>query len=191
MESLGLTIFDTAIGPCGIAWGKRGIVALQLPEANAATTLARLQRRFPSARESEAPAPVQDVMDRIKALLEGEKADLSIALLDMENLPPLYRQVYEIALRIPPGETMTYGAIAREIGDVSLSQAVGQALGKNPYPIIVPCHRVLGANGKTGGFSGNGGVETKLRILAIEGARTTSEPDLFGNLPLAMKPRRG
>ncbi|WP_420960226.1 methylated-DNA--[protein]-cysteine S-methyltransferase [Brucella sp. IR073] len=191
MESLGLTIFDTAIGPCGIAWGERGIVALQLPEANAAATLARLQKRLPAARESEAPALVLDVIGRIKALLEGEKADLSNAPLDMENLPPLHRQVYEIALRILPGETVSYGAIARQIGDISLSQAVGQALGKNPYPIIVPCHRVLGANGKTGGFSANGGVETKLRILAIEGARTSSEPDLFGNLPLAVKPRRG
>lgn len=191
MEPLGTTIFETAIGPCAIAWGEKGIVGVQLPETNAAATRMRLQKRFPLVQEHPAPASVRDVIDRIIALLNGEKIDLSNAPLDMENLPPLHRQVYEIALAIPPGETLTYGAIARQIGDVSLSQAVGQALGKNPFPIIVPCHRVLGAGGKTGGFSANGGAETKLRMLTIEGARTSEEPDLFGNLPLAMKPGRG
>ncbi|RCS24857.1 methylated-DNA--[protein]-cysteine S-methyltransferase [Phyllobacterium salinisoli] len=191
MESLGMIIFETAIGACAIAWGDKGIVGVQLPEAGAAATQARLQKRFPLAQEKPAPASVRDVIDRIVALLRGEKTDLSRAQLDMEGLPALHRQVYEIALDIPPGETLTYGAIARRIGDVSLSQAVGQALGKNPFPIIVPCHRVLGTGGKTGGFSANGGAETKLRMLTIEGARTSAEPDLFGNLPLAMKPQRG
>ncbi|PRD43339.1 cysteine methyltransferase [Phyllobacterium phragmitis] len=190
MESPGTTAFETAIGPCAIAWGEKGIVGVQLPEADAAATQAKLQKRFPLAQERPAPAAVRDVIDRIIALLEGEKVDFSKAPLDMEGLPPLHRQVYEIALQIAPGETLTYGAIARRIGDVSLSQAIGQALGKNPFPIIVPCHRVLGASGKTGGFSANGGAETKLRILTIEGARTSDEPDLFGNLPLAMKPGR-
>lgn len=190
MESPGLTTFETAIGPCAIAWGEKGIVGVQLPEANAAATRARLQKRFPLAKEGPAPAFVQDVINDIVALLEGRKVDFSGAPLDMEGLPALHRQVYEIALEIPPGETMTYGMIARRIGDVSLSQAVGQALGKNPFPIIVPCHRVLGSGGKTGGFSANGGAETKLRMLTIEGARTSGEPDLFGNLPLAMKPQR-
>jgi methylated-DNA-[protein]-cysteine S-methyltransferase len=191
MEPPGIAVFETAIGPCAIAWGLRGITGVQLPEADAAATLARLQRRFPHLAEGPAPVPILDTIKRIQALLEGEKADFSSGLLDMDNLPDLHRRVYEIALRIPPGDTITYGAIARELGDVSLSQAVGQALGKNPYPIIVPCHRVLGTGGKTGGFSGAGGVETKLRILTIEQARLSSEPDLFGHLPLAMKPRRG
>ncbi|PYE87430.1 methylated-DNA--[protein]-cysteine S-methyltransferase [Phyllobacterium leguminum] len=191
MESLGIISFETAIGSCAISWGERGIVGVQLPEASAAATLARLRKRFPPAQEMPAPAPVREVIDGIVALLEGEKADLSKAPLDMEGLPALHRQVYEIALQIPPGETLTYGAIARRIGGVSLSQAVGQALGKNPFPIIVPCHRVLGTGGKTGGFSANGGAETKLRMLTVEGARTSDEPDLFGNLPLAMKPGRG
>ncbi|KXF79526.1 cysteine methyltransferase [Paramesorhizobium deserti] len=189
MESLGITSFETAIGPCAIAWGGKGIVGVQLPEATAAATRARLLKRFPLAQERTAPASILDVIDRIVALLEGERVDLSEAPLDMEGLPALHRQVYEIALEIPPGETMTYGAIARRIGDVSLSQAVGQALGKNPFPVVVPCHRVLGSGGKTGGFSANGGAETKLRILTIERAKTSDEPDLFGNLPLAMKPR--
>jgi methylated-DNA-[protein]-cysteine S-methyltransferase len=123
----------------------------------------------------------------IVRLLAGEAVDLSRVALDMTGVPEFNRQVYAIAREIPPGETMTYGAIARRIGDVTLSRAVGQALGQNPFPIVVPCHRVLAANGKTGGFSARGGVATKMRMLSIERARTGSAPTLFdtiGGLPL-------
>jgi methylated-DNA-[protein]-cysteine S-methyltransferase len=164
-------IFDTAIGACGIAWSDRGVIGFQLPEADAAATRGRMKSRFPDATESSAPAGVQRGIDAIVALLRGDRTDLAFVELDMDGLPDFRRRVYEIARAIRPGETMTYGEVAAKLGDVGLSRAVGQALGRNPIPVIVPCHRVTGAGGKTGGFSAPGGASTKLTLLAIEGAQ--------------------
>jgi methylated-DNA-[protein]-cysteine S-methyltransferase len=105
-------------------------------------------------------------------------------------VPAFNRKVYEVALAIPHGETLTYGEVAQRIGEPGAARAVGVALGQNPWPIIVPCHRVLAAGGKAGGFSADGGVETKLRILTIEKARTSAAPSLFDALPLAARPQR-
>ena len=113
------------------------------------------------------------------ALLSGERRDLSFVALDMEGVPELHRRVYEVARTIPPGETLTYGEIARRLGDPRQARAVGQALAQNPFAIVVPCHRVLAAGGRTGGFSAPGGTGTKLRILEIEGARARAIPTLF------------
>jgi methylated-DNA-[protein]-cysteine S-methyltransferase len=107
----------------------------------------------------------------------------------MARVPEFHRRVYAIAQTIPPGATMTYGEVATKLGDRMLAQQVGQALGKNPFPIIVPCHRVLAASGATGGFSAPGGITTKLRMLSIEGARTSDQPMLFDRLDLAARPR--
>jgi methylated-DNA-[protein]-cysteine S-methyltransferase len=169
-------LFETAIGRCGIAWGECGIVGLQLPEP-AGAERARLLRRFPDAVEGSPPPVVQDAIDRIAALLRGEQADLGPIGLDMADVPGFDRSVYEAARRIAPGATRTYGEIAAEIGDPGAARAVGQALGRNPFPIAVPCHRVLAADGKPGGFSAHGGVATKLRLLAIEGAPGNAEFD--------------
>jgi methylated-DNA-[protein]-cysteine S-methyltransferase len=168
----GYTVFDTAIGACGIVWGQRGIVGVQLPESGTAATRAQLVRRFPGARESKPTGDVQRAIKDIKALLAGRTVDLSKIALDMEAVPAFHRRVYEAARRVPRGATLSYGEIAARIGSPKSARAVGQALGRNPFAIVVPCHRVLAAGGKTGGFSANGGVTTKLRMLQIEGVAT-------------------
>jgi methylated-DNA-[protein]-cysteine S-methyltransferase len=193
MMEQGFTLFDTDIGPCGIAWGERGVIAVQLPEADAARTRARLVRRCPDARETSPPPEVQAAIEDIVALLRGEARDLSGVALDMERVEEFDRRVYEIARNIPAGETLSYGEIAARLGGRDLARDVGQALGRNPFPIVVPCHRVLAAGGKAGGFSANGGVTTKLRLLTIERARTSATPTLFDGdsaFGLAVKPRR-
>jgi methylated-DNA-[protein]-cysteine S-methyltransferase len=121
--------------------------------------------------------------------LRGEPSDLSDVTIDVDKVPEFNRKVYDIARSIPPGATLTYGEIAERLGDKLLARDVGQALGQNPIPLIVPCHRVLAAGGKTGGFSAPGGVVSKLRLLTIEGAQPNG-PTLFDHLPLAAKRRR-
>ena len=183
MSALAFAVFETAIGACAIVWNPRGIAGVQLPEANAAATRSRVVRRFSAARETVPPPEVQNAIDGIVALLRGERRDLSDIALDLETLPAFNRKVYDIARAIPPGATLTYGEVAERLGDKLLARAVGQALGENPIPLIVPCHRVLAAGGKSGGFSASGGVVTKLRLLTIEGAQPGG-PTLFEDLPL-------
>lgn len=173
------TLIDTAIGRCGIAWGPRGITAFQLPEPSDAGTLQRMFRHGDPLPQGEPPAPVQDAIDRVVALLRGERTDLRCVLLDYDGIAPFNRRVYEISREILAGQTRTYGEIATEMGEPHASRAVGQALGANPYAVIVPCHRVLAAGGRSGGFSAGGGVLTKLRILLIEQAQFGKEPGLF------------
>src|SRR6185436_8305427 len=155
---------------CAIAWNDRGIIGVQLPEATTAKTLARILERFSIAHETAPPARVRPALEGIVALLRGEDRDLSSITLDMDRVPLFNQRVYEIARTIPPGSTLSYGDIAKQLEMPEAARAVGQALGENPFPIIVPCHRVLAAGGKLGGFSANGGVETKRRLLEIEGA---------------------
>jgi methylated-DNA-[protein]-cysteine S-methyltransferase len=178
----GFAIFETPIGACGIAWGPRGITGLQLPETTAQGTRARMRRRWPGATEQPPPASVQGAIDRVLALLAGQAVDLGDIALDLDATPDFHRRVYEVARTLPPGQTMTYGEIAKKLGAPQESREVGQALGRNPVAIIVPCHRVLGADGKMGGFSANGGVATKRRILEIEGASAVGAGPLFDRL---------
>src|SRR5215471_4748174 len=179
-------LFDTAIGTCGIVWTARGVAGVQVHNASEAATRASLLRRFAGAQEAPPSAQVQQAIDGIVALLRGEKRDLSDVTIDADRLPEFNRKVYDVARTIPPGATLTYGEIAERLGDKLLARDVGQALGRNPIPIIVPCHRVLAAGGKTGGFSAPGGVVSKLRLLTIEGAQPNG-PTLFDNLPLVAK----
>jgi methylated-DNA-[protein]-cysteine S-methyltransferase len=172
-------IFDTAIGRCAIAWGTRGVVLVQLPEARDADTRARVLRQHPGAREALPPPEIQRALDGIVALLRGEHVDLSGLPLNMAAVPDFHRRVYDVARTIPPGKTLSYGEIAERLGSRGLSRAVGQALGRNPFPIVVPCHRVLAAGGRVGGFSASGGITTKLRLLAIEGRHGATTPSLF------------
>ena len=171
-------LFDTAIGRCGLAWGARGVVGVQLPEKNAEATRMRLLRHCPAADEAESPKQIARAIEDIQALLCGEKKSLRAIQLDMSRAPAFNARVYETTRAIPPGKTRTYGEIAHAIGDASAARAVGQALGRNPFAIVVPCHRVVGANDKLVGFSANGGIATKLRMLQIEGWRA-DEPSLF------------
>src|SRR6185437_253506 len=161
MTAFGFALFDTAIGSCGVAWGRRGIVGVQLPEGGEAATRERMLHRFPTAAESAPPIELQRVLDDIVGVLKGEARDLSTISLDMEGVPPFHRLVYDVARSIPAGRTLSYGDIAERVGAGKAARAVGQALGRNPFPIIVPCHRVLAAGGKPGGFSAHGGLATK------------------------------
>jgi methylated-DNA-[protein]-cysteine S-methyltransferase len=180
MAAHGFALFDTAIGRCGVAWGDRGIAGLQLPEADEQQMRARMLQRFRTAGESVPPPEVRRALDRIAALLNGEASDLTTVALDMDGVPEFHRRVYAAVSTIPPGATLSYGEIAARLGAPGAARAVGQALGQNPFPIIVPCHRVLAAGGKIGGFSAHGGVATKLRMLAIEGARVNGTPAAVG-----------
>jgi methylated-DNA-[protein]-cysteine S-methyltransferase len=165
------TLFETAIGCCAIAWNDRGVVAFQLPEGSSSSTRRRITARYEDAVEDRPPAEIQLAIDAVVALLRGERTDLAFVPLDMDGLPEFHQRVYEVARTIPPGATMTYGEIATRLGDPGTARAVGQALGRNPIPVIVPCHRVLAAGGRNGGFSAPGGTATKLNLLAIEGAQ--------------------
>jgi len=172
-------VFDTAIGRCAIAWNEHGIARVQLPETSDALTCARLLRHLPDATQADPPETVQQAITRVRALLAGEPDDLGDVPLDLREVPPFHRRVYELVRSVGPGRTITYGEIAARLGDPAAARAVGQALGENPFAPIVPCHRVLAADGRPGGFSAAGGVTTKLRMLEIENARIGGAPGLF------------
>ena len=192
MGELGFAVFDTAIGRCGIIWSARGVVGVQLPERSERATRNRVLRRFPAAQETVPPVAMRRAIDDIGALSRGEPRDLGYVTLDSEGVPDFDRRVYALARDIRPGTTSSYGEIAEGLGDRGLARDVAQALAHNPCPLIVPCHRVLAAGGKMGGFSAPGGVRTKLRLLSIEGARygNGAEPMLFDCLPWAAAGRR-
>jgi methylated-DNA-[protein]-cysteine S-methyltransferase len=171
------TLFETAIGWAGLAWGDhQRLVAVHLPEPTPETARRSFLRRFPDAAEA-APTPmVEAAIAGIRELLAGEPNDLLDVPIDIDRVPEFHARVYEIARAIPPGETLTYGEIAVRLGDKLLARDVGAALGQNPWPIVVPCHRVTAAGGKLGGFSARGGVNTKVKLLAIEGAAVLQPP---------------
>lgn len=173
-------LFDTTLGTCALVWGERGLVGVLLPEGNSARLRASVERRFPGALLAPATPDVQQAIDGIVALFEGEKRDLREIVLDFEGVPDFNRRVYELARTIPPGSTMTYGDMARGLNAPGMARAVGQALGQNPWPVVVPCHRVLAADGGMGGFSAPGGVSTKRQMLEIEGVEgVKAAPRLF------------
>jgi methylated-DNA-[protein]-cysteine S-methyltransferase len=179
MAGQGFTLFDTAIGRCALVWGEGGIVGFFLPEGDEAQTRRRLARRYPLAVEGSVPDAYAEAVATVTAHLAGSLRELAGILVDLAAAPLFNRRVYEIARAIPAGRTLTYGEVAARLGEPGAAQAVGRALGENPIPVIVPCHRVLAAGGRLHGFSAPGGVETKRRLLEIEGARTSDEPDLF------------
>jgi methylated-DNA-[protein]-cysteine S-methyltransferase len=172
-------LFESPIGDCAVVWGERGLIGVYLPEADPQATRSRIRRRFPDAIETPPPPDVQQAVDAIGELLHGADNDLRSVRIDMSRLPEFNQQVYALARAIPPGRTRTYGELAAELGDPLLARAVGQALGANPFPIVVPCHRVMAAGGKSGGFSAPGGLVTKLKLLEIEGAALGGSPGLF------------
>jgi methylated-DNA-[protein]-cysteine S-methyltransferase len=171
MDPIEYLLFKSPVGYCALAWNALGLVAVQLPEGSAAATRARLRRRFPGARAARPPRRVRQAVAAIERLLRGGRDTLATIPLDLSGCSPFHRRVYEIARTIPAGETWTYGALAARAGSPGAARAVGQAMARNPFPLVVPCHRVTGAHGWAGGFSAHGGVDTKFRLLRIEGAR--------------------
>ena len=177
---LGFALFDTPLGAAAVVWREDVIVGVELPHADPARTQARVLRYHPDAVESTPPPPVAKAVRRMAGLLQGMRDDLSDIEVDLSGLPPFQRQVYEFVRTIPPGDAMTYGQVAEAVGAPGGAQAVGQAMGHNPVPIVVPCHRVVAAGGRLGGFSAPGGATTKRRMLTIEGADLPdTQPALF------------
>lgn len=186
-------LFDTALGRCALAWGARGLVRVLLPDADDDALRLSVRMRHPEAQELPPSPDIAAAIAAIQALMRGEESDLGAIVLDGDGLGEFDRRVYAIARRIAPGATRTYGEIARELGGNEWSREVGQSLGRNPWPIVVPCHRVMGADGRLVGFSAPGGVATKLRLLEIERRLSGAPPTLFGDDPafrLQVKPRR-
>lgn len=179
MDTAGFALFDTAIGRCAIAWSVAGVTGVQLPEADDAAALRRLARRFPGRAAAPPPAGPEAAIARIRAFLAGAPEDFACVALDEGGVGPFERAVYRETRAIRAGATSTYGAIAAALGDPRQARAVGQALGRNPWPIVVPCHRVTGAGGWMGGFSAPGGRTTKLRLLELEGALGADSLPLF------------
>jgi methylated-DNA-[protein]-cysteine S-methyltransferase len=188
MTGAAFVLFPTAVGTCAVVWRGETVIGAAFPEATEAATRARLLRRFPDAEEAEPAGPVTEAIGLIRRLLAGEKVDLSPIAIDLGAADDFERRVYAAATAIPRGEVRTYGEVAAAIGSPGSARAVGAALGRNPIPIIVPCHRVLASGGRSGGFSAPGGTATKFRMLAIEGAKRPGEPELFEALPMAVKP---
>lgn len=179
MSLAGFALFDTPLGPCGLAWGPDGLRGLQLPERDRPSALAHLARRFPDLAEAEPSVEARTIMARVAAHLGGGRDDYADVTLDFARVGAWEASVYRAARAIPAGETRTYGALAATLGEAGAAQAVGQALGRNPWPIIVPCHRITAADGRTGGFSAPGGAATKLKLLEIEGALAAETLPLF------------
>jgi methylated-DNA-[protein]-cysteine S-methyltransferase len=182
-------LFATALGRCALVWRGEAIVGASLPESDEAAMRRSLARRFPGAVEAEPPAFVRAAAERVASHFGGDFQDFSDLGFDLSAASAFERAVYAAALAIPCGETRTYGDLARALGQPQAAQAVGVALGRNPVPILVPCHRILAGGGRSGGFSAPGGVATKFRILEIERARLPGEQTgLFEAPPLKLGP---
>ena len=190
MQGPAFALFDTVIGRCGVAWSDSGLIGTQLPEATPGVAWARLRKRFPEAIETPPPPEIERIIDRVLDLLAGGRDDLTDLVIDQSQVERFNWRVYEIARAIAPGETSTYGEVARAMGEPGAARAVGKALGENPWPIVVPCHRVLAASGRMGGFSAEGGANTKAQLLTLERARTSAAPTLF-DLEFSVAPPRG
>jgi len=189
MAGRGYTIFDTMIGRCGIAWGDSGVIGVQLPEAREIETRRRLFHLYPEARELRPPLNVELAIDGIVALLRGKAADLSEVMLDMTGIPAFNARVYQFTRTIPRGETRTYGEVASSLRATGAVHSVAQAISRNPFMIVVPCHRVLEAGGYADRISPNGGTISKRRLLSIEGANMTFSKTLFDVLLPVAPPR--
>jgi methylated-DNA-[protein]-cysteine S-methyltransferase len=190
MSGRGYSIFDTMIGRCGIAWGLAGIVGVQLPEAREIETRRRLYQLYPDAREQRPPPDVAIAIEAIAALLRGQPGDFSDVMLDMTGIHAFNQRVYQLTQAIPRGETRTYGEIAARLGASGAVHSVAQALARNPFVIIVPCHRVLEAGSYADKMSAHGGSVSKRTLLSIEGARGTIASKTLFDVLLPVAPPR-
>lgn len=186
MRTLSYTLFETALGWMGVAWSAAGIVAVQTPDRDCDATLRRLLRKIPGAEAVETtalPDMAHEAVATLKAYAAGEAANLDAIPLDLSGIEPFNLDIYRVARALAFGETVTYGELARRAGHAGLARETGQALGANPVPIIVPCHRIVAAGGKLGGFSAPGGPRTKERLLALEGVKVGPSPPTQTALP--------
>ena len=172
-------LFATALGTCAIAWNEIGVTAVWLPEDNAEALRRKVARRCAGARQIEPSGAIADAVEAITRLLAGERVDLTDVVIDSAGIDDFDRRVYAVTRTIAPGRLLTYGEVATRVGVDATARAVGQSLGRNAMPIVVPCHRVVATGGGLGGFSAPGGTDTKRRMLAIEDAHPSGPPGLF------------
>ncbi len=189
MAGRGYCIFDTGIGRCGIAWGDLGIMGVQLPEAREIDTRRRLFQLYPDAREQRPPENVELAIEGIVALLRGGDSDLSEIVLDMTGIAAFNQRVYAFARSIPRGETRLYAEVASALRASGAVYSVAQAIARNPFMVIVPCHRVLETGHYADKISPNGGAISKRRLLSVEGTRTITSKTLFDVLLPVAPPR--
>ncbi|RXF69993.1 methylated-DNA--[protein]-cysteine S-methyltransferase [Hansschlegelia zhihuaiae] len=184
MSALRFAVFETAGGFCGVVWSDAGVARFQLPTRSAEATERLLLRRAPDAEPGQPPAEVAAAIEAVRRYFEGEETDFSDVALDLRGQDPFFRRVYDAARGVGWGRTTTYGALAKELGEgPETAREIGQAMAKNPVALIIPCHRVLAAGGKIGGFSAPGGTASKSRMLALEGVHVETEPSQ-SSLPL-------
>jgi methylated-DNA-[protein]-cysteine S-methyltransferase len=189
MVGRGYTIFDTAIGRCGIVWSNAGILGVQLPEMREIDTRRRLLRLYDEAREQRPPLNTETAIEGIVAVLRGEHTDFADVALDMQDIPPFNRRVYEFTRTIPRGVTRTYNDVAASLRISGAAHSVAQVMAKNPFMIIVPCHRVLEAGHYADRMSAFGGSISKRRLLSIEGTAPMIGKTLFDVLLPVAAPR--
>jgi methylated-DNA-[protein]-cysteine S-methyltransferase len=174
-------LFDTAIGACGVAWSERGLTRLQLPESDRSATEKRLRTSAAEASQT-APAEIDRLIVDIQAYMTGRNVDFASVPIDLTNVGPFENKVYAAARAVPWGKTVSYGELARRTDSPGAARAVGQALGRNPVPVIIPCHRILAKGRRIGGFSAPGGTVTKERLLELEGVRIEAGTPLLPGL---------
>jgi methylated-DNA-[protein]-cysteine S-methyltransferase len=183
------SLFDTAIGRCAIAWSHQGIVGVQLPEAREIDTRRRLFHLYPEARETRPPPNAEAAIEGIVALLHGETRDFADITLDMSGIHVFDQRVYQVAQQIPRGQTLTYDELARKMGTPSSVRPVMHAIARNPFVVIVPCHRVLEAGGYADKMSAHAGLISKRRLLSIEGTGSAASKTLLDVLLPVAPPR--
>ena len=189
MIGRGYAIFDTAVGRCGIVWSTAGVLCVQLPEAREIDTRRRLYQLYPEARETRPPLNIETAIDGIRAILRGQDCDLTEVALDMDTIPHFSQRVYEFTRTIPRGETRTYNEVARQMRREGTEFSIAQAIAKNPFMVVVPCHRVLENGHYADKIAPNGGTISKRHLLSIEGAHLTTSKTLFDVLLPVAPPR--
>lgn len=176
-------LFETPLGPCAIAWSAAGLTRVLLPGRDAEATEHRARRDAePWAKNRALPDVAAKSVAALTAYFAGDRPDLGDLLLDWSGIPDFHRRIYRALALVPYGTTVTYGALAHRIGEPGAARAVGAALGRNPWPVLIPCHRVLASGHKLGGFSAPGGVATKRALLGLEGALAESTAPLLPGL---------
>jgi methylated-DNA-[protein]-cysteine S-methyltransferase len=177
-KTSGQMVFETALGFVGIAWSEKGLMRLSLFQRDRAALERRMERLGVSgpSGESNTPQWVAALVRDIRAYAVGEEIDFSGVPVDLAGVDDFCLAIYEAARKLGFGETTTYGELAKRAGHGGLPRETGQALGANPVPLVIPCHRILAAGGKIGGFSAAGGSTTKERMLALEGVRVGPPP---------------
>lgn len=193
MKQSAYCLFETPLGACGIAWtisdpsdGRPVVTSFQLPEATRSMTEAGIAGRSGGRKARVPPPGIAGIIGKVRRHLRGDLQDFRKIVVALDGAGPFARQVYEAVRKIPAGRTMTYGEVAAEMNRPTAARAVGQALGRNPIPVVIPCHRVVASGNSLRGFSAYGGVATKARLLELEGAH----PNLSFTAPLTARSRR-